>query len=451
MKNNIGDIVEGEIVDFTHEGKGVLKVDNFIVFVDGGLIGDKVEVEISEVKKNFAQGFVTKLLEASKDRVKLDFEIEESRGGIPLIEYSYQKQLEWKREKVKTDLAKIAGLTDVNIKNTIGMDKPYRYRNHTQIAVGKKNGKTLIGFYEMNSNDIVDMKKSILQSELADRILDIIRRWMKEYNITSYNKRNKQGTLRHIGIRTNKDNEAMVILVTGSEKLLNKPKLIEALTKENVVSIYQNINKMNSPITYGREYKKIFGEDRILDNIGDYSFSLSPSSFFQTNRTQAEVLYTKAREYLELDKDDIVYDLYSGIGTISLYIADKAKMVYGVESLKQAVEDAEENAKRNSIENVEFIVGKAEVIFPELLEKGIKGNKVVVDPPRKGCEKELLEAIVELGPEKIAYVSCNPSSMARDVKFLIENGFEIKEVQPVDMFPHTGHIECVIGMQRKDT
>lgn len=443
MKNNIGDIVQGEIIDFTHEGKGVLKVDNFIVFVGGGLIGDKVEVEISEVKKNFAQGFVTNILEPSKDRMKLDFDIEESRGGIPLIEYNYGKQLEWKKDKVQTDLAKIAGLTDINIKNTIGMDNPYRYRNHTQIAVGKKNGETVIGFYEINSNDIVDMKKSILQSELADKIIDIIRTWIKEYNITPYDKETKKGILRHIGIRTNKDNEAMVILVIGSEKIPNKPKLIEALTKEDVVSIYQNINKMNSPITYGREYKKIYGEDRIIDNIGDYKFSLSPSSFFQINRTQAEILYTKATEYLELDKDDIVYDLYSGIGTISLYLADKAKMVYGVESAKKAVEDAEENAKRNSVENVSFIAGRAEVIFPELLKEGIKGNKVVVDPPRKGCEKELLEAIVELGPERIVYVSCNPSSMSRDMKFLVDNGYELKEVQPVDMFPHTTHVESV--------
>lgn len=449
MKNNIGDIVQGEIIDFTHEGKGVLRVDNFIIFVSGGLIGDKVEVEISEVKKNFAQGFVTKILEPSKDRIELDFDIEESRGAIPLIEYNYGKQLEWKKDKVQTDLARTAGLTDVNIKNTIGMDNPYRYRNHTQIAVGDKNGETLIGFYEMNSNDIVDMTKSILHSELADKIIGIVRKWVKEYNITPYDKETKTGILRHIGIRTNKDNEAMVILVTASEKIPNKPKLIEALTKENVISIYQNINKMNSPITYGREYKKLYGEDRIVDSIGDYKFSLSPSSFFQTNRIQAEILYTKATEYLELDKDDIVFDLYSGIGTIALYLADKAKMVYGVESVKQAVEDAEENAKRNSIENVAFISGRAEVVFPELLKEGIKGNKVVVDPPRKGCEKELLEAIVELGPEKIVYISCNPSSMSRDMKLLVANGYEIKEVQPVDMFPHTGHIESVVLIEKQ--
>ena len=448
MKMNAKDRIQGEIIDFTHEGKGVLKVDNFIVFVDGGLIGDKVEVEITKVKKNFAQGLMTNILEPSKDRIKLDFDIEESRGGIPLIEYKYSRQLEWKKDKVETDLAKIAGLNNLNIKNTIGMHKPYRYRNHIQIPVGNKEGKIAIGFYEMNSNKIVDMEKSILQPTIGNRIINIIRTWMEEHNIQPYDKKTKKGTLRHIGIRTNKDNEAMVILVTGSDNLPNKVELINELTKENVVSIYQNINRMNSPVTYGREYRKIQGENKILDYIGGYKFYLSPNSFFQVNRIQAEILYDKAIEYLELDKNDILYDLYCGIGTISLYIADKAKKVYGVESLKQAIEDAKENAKLNNVENTEFIVGKAEDVFPKLLDKGIEGDKVVVDPPRKGCEKEVLEGLITLSPERIVYVSCNSSTMARDVKFLVENGYVVEEVQPVDLFPHTASVEIIVKLKR---
>ncbi|MDU5081288.1 23S rRNA (uracil(1939)-C(5))-methyltransferase RlmD [uncultured Tissierella sp.] len=450
MEINIGDRFEGEIIDFTHEGNGVLKIDNFTVFVAGGLIGDKVVVRIDEIKKNFAIGSVVNITEPSKDRVVLDFDIKEARGGIPLIEYRYSKQLEWKRNKVKMDLAKIAGLLDVRVKDTIGMDNPFRYRNHVQIPVGEKDGKTVIGFYETNSNDIVDMEGSILQPEIGDRILKILRTWMNQYNIKAYDKKTKKGVLRHIGIRINKNNKAMVILVTGSDRLPNEKDLIDMLTKENVISIYQNVNKLNSSITYGKEYKKLYGEDRLLDYIGDYKFYLSPNSFFQVNRTQAEVLYNKAIEYLNPDKDDIIYDLYCGIGTISLYIASNAKKVYGIEIVKEAIEDAKENAILNNIDNAEFIVGKSEEIFPRLMKKGIKGNKIVLDPPRKGCEKEVLEAIVNMCPERIVYVSCNSTTMARDAKYLVENGYKVEEVQPVDMFSHTAHVESLILLQHKN-
>ncbi|OZV12263.1 23S rRNA (uracil(1939)-C(5))-methyltransferase RlmD [Tissierella sp. P1] len=446
MEINIGDRFEGEIIDFTHEGNGVLKIDNFTVFVAGGLIGDKVVVKIDEIKKSFAIGSVVNITEPSKDRVVLGFDIAEARGGIPLIEYRYSKQLEWKKNKVKMDLAKIAGLLDVEIKDTIGMDNPFRYRNHVQIPVGEKDGKTVIGFYETNSNDIVDMEGSILQPEIGDRIIKIIRTWMNQYNIRPYDKKTKKGILRHIGIRINRNNKAMVILVTGSDRLPNEKELIDMLIKENVISIYQNINKLNSSITYGKEYIKLYGEDRLLDYIGEYRFYLSPNSFFQINRTQAEVLYNKTMEYLNSDKDDIIYDLYCGIGTISLYIASNARKVYGIEIVKEAIEDAKENTLLNNIDNAEFIVGRSEEIFPRLMKKGIKGNKIVLDPPRKGCEKEVLEAIVNMCPERIVYVSCNSTTMARDVKYLVENGYKVDEVQPVDMFSHTAHVESIILM-----
>ena len=446
MGINVGDRFEGEIIDFTHEGNGVVKVDNFTIFVSGGVIGDKVVGKIDEVKKNFAIGQVTNIIEPSKDRIKLDFNIEEARGGIPLIEYKYSKQLEWKKNKVKMDFLKIANLDNIKINDTIGMDNPYRYRNHVQIPVGEKNGETVIGFYEQNTNDIVNMNETILQPKLGNKIIKIIRHWMDSFNIKPYNKNTKKGIVRHIGIRINKDNKAMVIVVTGSNKIPYEKELINMLIKEDIISIYQNINKLNSSTTYGKEYIKIYGEDKLLDYIGEYEFYLSPNSFFQINRTQAEVLYNKAIEYLNIDKDDIIYDLYCGIGTISLYMAEKAKKVYGVEIVNKAIEDAKENAKLNNIDNVEFIVGKAEEVFPKLMDKGIKGNKVVVDPPRKGCEKAVLEAIIKLSPEKVVYVSCNSATMARDVKYLAENGYKVEEVQPVDMFPHTGHVESIILM-----
>lgn len=449
MDIRVGDIFEGEIIDFTHDGNGVLKINNYTVFVNEALIGDIVKVRIRKTKKSFSEAEIIEILKPSKDRVQIDFEIEEPLGSIPLIYYDYKKQLQWKKEKVRSDLLKIGGLRDIDIGETIGMEKPFAYRNHIQLAVGEDEGRPLIGFYEAKSNKIFDMKKSILQPEIGNRISTIIRLWMEKHNIRAYDKKTRKGVLRYIGIRINKDKQAMIILVTGNQQLQNKEDLIKELKRENVVSIYQNINNSNTSVTYGRDYKKLYGEDKLLDYIGEYKFYLSPNSFIQVNRTQAERLYGKVEEFLDPEKDDIVYDLYSGIGTISLYIANKVKKVYGIEIVKEATEDAKENAKLNNIKNVEFIEGKAEEVFPAFLEKGIKGNKLIIDPPRKGCDEKVLESIAKLSPEKVVYVSCNPSTMARDVKYLVEKGYRVVEVQPMDMFPHTPHVETVCLLTRK--
>ena len=445
MEFKIGDIVEGEIIDFTHEGNGILRVDNIAIFATGGLIGDQVEVEIKEIKKSYCTGSVSKIIEPSKDRVELDFKITESKGGIPFIDYNYGKQLEWKTNKVKTDLEKIGGLSDVVVHDTIGMDNPYRYRNHTQVPVGIKDEKAIIGFYEINSNEIVDMEASILHPELGDKIVQLIRQWIEEYNIPPYNKVTKTGILKHIGIRINKDNQAMVILVTRGNQLPNQLELLSLLNNNlpEVISLYHNVNKMNYGGTYGKRYKKIDGKDKIIDYIGEYKFSISPNSFFQTNRDQAVVLYDKAKDYLSPDDEDIVLDLYSGIGTISIYIANDVKKVYGVEMADEAIKDAKTNARFNKMNNIEFIKGKAEETLPFLLDRGIEANKIIVDPPRKGCDKKLLDAIIKINPERIVYVSCNPTTLARDIKILVDAGFKVEEVQPVDMFPHTAHIESV--------
>src|SRR5699024_6249549 len=373
-----------------------------------------------KVKKNYGVATLVEILEESKDRIDEPIDLTESRGGIPLIDYKYSEQLKWKTNKVKMDLKRIGGLKDVKVKDMIGMKTPFRYRNHTQIPVGQVKGKPIIGFYEKGSRYIIDMEGSILQSKIGDRIISIIRKWMKEYNIPIYNRRNRKGILRHIGIRTNYKDEAMVILVTGSNHLPYKSELIQSLREENIISIYQNINKSRSSMTYGKKYKKLDGEDTLLDYIEDYKFKISPNSFFQVNRRQAEILYNKAKEYLDLNKEDIVYDLYSGIGTISLCIANQVKKVYGIEVVEEATEDAEINAKLNNVKNVEFITGKAEEIFPEIIEKNRRANKIILDPPRKGVEKEVLEAITELEPDTVVYVSCNSSTMARDVKDLVD-------------------------------
>jgi len=445
----VGDIVEGEIIDFTHEGNGVLKIDNFAIFVSGGLIGDKVAVKIDEMKKNFAIGSISKLIQPSKDRDNNDIII--GSGEIPLIQYKYEKQLEWKKNKVKMDLIKFADLSNVDIKDTIGMDNPYRYRNHTQIPVGDRNGKVVLGFYGKGSHNIVDMEGSILQPEIADEILVAIREWINKYEIEPYVRRTGKGVLRHIGIRTNDQNQAMVIFVTATHYLPKKDELIELLNKKvkGIKSIYHNINNLKSAPTYGSRYNKIYGEDRLIDHLGDFKFNISPDSFFQVNSKQAEVLYRKAIDSLDLKEEDIVLDIYSGIGTISLYIGNKAKKVYGIESVKAAIDDAKENAKLNNANNIEFILGQAELELPKLIDEDIRCNKIVIDPPRKGCEKEVLEAMVKMSPERIVYVSCNSTTMARDIKYLLEGGYKVVEVQPVDMFPHTAHVETVVLIERE--
>lgn len=448
MEFKVGDIVEGEIIDFTHEGNGILRVDNIAIFATGGLIGDQVQVEIKEIKKNYCTGSVIKLIQPSKDRVELDFDIKESKGGIPFIDYDYKKQLEWKTNKVKTDLEKIGGLPNAIVHDIIGMDNPYRYRNHTQVPVGTRDGKSIIGFYEINSNEIVDMEESILHPELGNKIISLIRQWIEEHGIPAYNKKTKTGILKHIGIRINKDNEAMVILVTRGNELHNQLELVRLFSDnlDEVISLYHNVNKMDYGGTYGKRYKKIFGKDKIIDYIGDYKFSISPNSFFQTNRDQAFVLYEKAKEYLSLNSKDIILDLYCGIGTISIYVANDVKRVYGVEVAEESIKDARTNARLNKISNIEFITGKAEETLPFLIDRGVEANKIIVDPPRKGCDKKVLDAIINISPETIVYVSCNPTTLARDLKILVENGYKVKEVQPVDMFPHTAHVESIILM-----
>ncbi|MBU5438359.1 23S rRNA (uracil(1939)-C(5))-methyltransferase RlmD [Tissierella sp. MSJ-40] len=446
----VGDVLKGEIKDLSHEGKGILKVDNFTLFVEGGLIGDIAEVGVINVKKRFGLGKVLNIIEPSKDRINSKCNISNICGGCQFQELQYIKQLQWKKNKVKMDLVKIGGISQVEVNDTLGMEDPLRYRNNVQIPVGFQDNKVVLGFYEKGSYEIANMNKCIIQPEIGDKTAEIIKNWMEKYNIKAYNKVSKKGILRHIGIRTNKDNKAMLILVTAVDKLPYEKELIDMLISnlKDIESIYQNINKMNTSVTYGRSFKKLYGKDKLIDWIGDYRFYISPNSFFQVNRIQSKVLYDKVVEYLDLRKEDTVFDLYCGIGTISLYLAYKAKKVYGVEIIKEAILDAKENAKLNNISNVEFIEGKSEEIFPRLMKKGVKGNKVVLDPPRKGCEKEVLETIIEMVPEKVVYVSCNSTTMARDVAFLVENGYKVEEVQPVDMFPMTSHVECVVLIER---
>lgn len=446
---SVGDKLELNIIDLTNQGLGVGKVEGFTIFVEGGLPGDELIAEIKKTKKNFAEAKAVEIKNPSSKRQISECKYYKNCGGCQLHELDYRAQLDIKTNMVKDAIERIGKLEDVKINPTIGMETPFRYRNKGMFKVGEKEGNISIGYFKNKSHEVVDIEECIIQDEVVDKVLKIVKEYMEKYNVQAYNKKTNKGTIRDIVTRKAKDGSTMVIIVTTSEKLPYKDELIKSLkTVKEVVSIYQNINKKKTPVVLGNKNIKLYGEEKIVDYIDKFKFYISPNSFFQVNPIQTEVLYKKALEYLDLSGEETVFDLYCGIGTISLFISEKAKSVYGVEIVSDAIKDAKENAKLNNAKNIEFIEGKSEEIAPKLLKEGIKADKIVVDPPRKGCDEKLLETIVKIKPETVVYVSCNPSTLARDLKYLDENGYKVMEVQPVDMFPWTVHVECVVLMSR---
>ena len=442
-----GTIVETKIIDISHEGKGVAKVDGLTVFIDGGTIGDTVKAEITQMKKNFAFGKTLEIIKPSRYRVESNCKTSEDCGGCQLRELDYEKQLKLKTDKVKNDFERIGKLKNVLIHDTIGMNKPVRYRNKAQVPVGENH----IGFYKKGSNSIVDTDECVIQSKETEKVIAIIREFMKKYDVSGYSKRTSRGTIRHIVTRISfKTKDMMVIIVTNTHKLPHKEELIEMIRTQmpNVKSIIQNVNDKKTNLVMGEKNKIIYGHGKIIDYIGELQFKISPNSFFQVNPKQTQLLYEKALKFADLKKDDTVFDIYSGIGSLSLFLSKKAKKVYGVEVVKEAIEDARENAKLNNIKNVEFFEGTAESVLAQFCEEGKFANVVVLDPPRKGCETEVLESIVKLSPDRIVYVSCNPSTLARDLQYLSENGFTVKEAQPVDMFAGSVHVETVVLIEK---
>ncbi len=444
----IGKKYNGEVIDFNSEGLGVIKLDKKVVFVDSCIIGDVVEFEIIEEKKNYSIGKAINIIKYSDLREKYEFDTTKLGGGVPLIELKYEEQLKWKEKKIRNDLYKICRI-EYEIDPILGMNHPFRYRNNTQIPVGVKNGEKIIGYYKRKSNEIVPIEEDILQKEIGDRIIKSIKEWMDQYNIEAYDRQNKKGNLKHIGIRTNQDSLAMVILVTQTKEIPHKNELIHKLVRDtgSVISIYQNINK-DDKAKYGKEFIHLFGEEFLVDYIGDIKFNISPESFFQTNSFQTEKLYSIVKKYLNPSKKDLVYDLYSGIGSIALFVANDVGKVIGIEYIKSAVSDAKRNAVENNIDNAHFYHGKVEVLLPELQKKEGKPNKVILDPPRSGAGKNTLSEIVNLNPETIVYVSCESATLARDLRILLENGYRVERIKPVDMFPHTTEVETVALLQK---
>lgn len=438
--------------DFTHEGLGVAKVDGYPLFTPYLIPGEKAKIKVVKVNKQYGYGKLLELLDRSDDRVEPPCNVFYRCGGCQLQHLTYDTQLEMKYHVVKNNLEKIGKITDATIHPVLGMEEPWRYRNKIQMPVGEKDGRIITGFYQERSHNIIpDMDTCHIQNKYGDEIINFLRDVLNELKIPAYDEAVHQGVIRHIITRTAYETEeTMVIFVTRTKRLPHKNELIRRLTEKfpKVKSIVHNINPLRTNVIMGDESKTIYGDDYIIDSIGDIKFKISPKSFFQVNPEQTKVLYEKAVEYARLKDTDVVIDAYCGIGSISMFLAKKAKQVYGVEIVDEAVEAAKENAQLNGIENVEFVAGKAEEVMPKWKEEGIKPNVIVVDPPRKGCDESLLQTMIAMEPERIVYVSCNPATLARDLRILEEGGYKTKEVQPVDMFPQTYHVECVTLMSK---
>ncbi|MHC0038326.1 23S rRNA (uracil(1939)-C(5))-methyltransferase RlmD [Pseudoneobacillus sp. C159] len=443
QKNDYIDVV---FEDLTHDGAGVAKVDGYPIFVPNGLPGERAKVKVIKVNKGYGIGRLMELYEKSPYRVEILSNDANKYGGCQLEHITYGGQLKFKENQVRQVLNRIGKLTNVKIHPILGMDNPWYYRNKTQVPVGEKDGKLIAGFFKPRSHEIVDTDESLIQIPEINETVQVVKELCHDLKIPAYDEESHKGVLRHIMARYGKQTgELMVVIITRTADIPNINQLIEGIVKRlpKVKSIIHNINSKRTNVILGEKTKVLWGNEVIYDYIGDIKFAISALSFYQVNPVQTKVLYDKALEYAGLTGEESVIDAYCGIGTISLFLAQKAKKVFGVEVVPEAIEDAKRNAELNQITNADFAVGEAEFIIPKWYQEGNKADVLVVDPPRKGCDEALLQTIIKMKPKKVVYVSCNPATLARDLRILEEGGYQTLEVQPVDMFPHTTHVECV--------
>ena len=454
-----GQIQELTIEDMSNEGQGIGKVEGMAVFVDNTIIGDVVKAELTKLKKNYAFGRLTEIVEPSPYRVDPSCQYSQNCGGCSLQTMEYGKQLELKKKMIQDKLIRIGGIESPAVHDTIGMVTPWRYRNKAQFPVGG----SAIGFYRAKSHQVINCEECLIQSEPAEKLAQVLREYMKSDNISAYDEESGKGLLRHLIVKTAfSTGEVMAILVINGKGLPNGEKLVymmddaiselapntETGVEFSLESVILNINKKKNSEIMGESCVNLAGKPNITEKVGELSYEISPTSFYQVNPIQMIALYDKVLEYAALTGEETVLDLYCGVGTIGLYCASKAKKVIGIESVRGAILDANRNAVINGIVNAEFVHGKAEEALPVLLKEGVKADVVILDPPRSGCDPVLLEAVVRAAPSRIVYVSCDPATLARDIRILQENGYEFKEAQPVDMFPMTTHVEVIILLQK---
>ena len=453
MEFRKNDLVTLEIEDCGIDGEGIGKADGFTVFVKDAVIGDTVTAKIIKAKKNYGYGRLMEVLKPSLYRVEPKCEFARQCGGCQLQALSYDQQLVFKTNKVKGHLERIGGFTDIPMEPIIGMDELFHYRNKAQFPVGRnKEGKIVTGFYAGRTHNIIENRDCALGVAENKEVLDRVIAHMEKYGIEPYNEATGKGLVRHVLIRYGYfTKEVMVCLILNGNKLPKEEQLVKSLCEiPGMTSITINVNKKHSNVILGEEIRLLWGQEYITDRIGDISYQISPLSFYQVNPMQTQKLYAKALEYADLHGQETVWDLYCGIGTISLFLAQKAKFVRGVEIVPAAIENAKENAKLNGLDNTEFFVGKAEEVLPrEYKKNGVYADVIVVDPPRKGCDETLLETMIEMNPERIVYVSCDSATLARDLKYLCERGYELRKVCPVDQFGMTVHVETVVLLSHK--
>ena len=455
QKNDVAVI---NIEDIGINGEGIGKCDGYTLFVKDAVPGDRVEVKVMKAKKNYGYARLMRILEPSPFRVAPRCPFARRCGGCQIQEMAYDRQLAFKEQKVRDDLVRIGGLdrelVDRVMEPVVGMEEPFGYRNKAQFPFGTdRDGQPVAGFYAGRTHDIIANTDCALGAPVNKPILDIILEFMKENRIPSYDEKTGHGLIRHVLIRCGfKTGEVMVCLVINGPDIPHAADLVEKLREiRGMASISVSENTACTNVIMGESFRVLWGKDHITDCIGPVRYQISPLSFYQVNPVQTEKLYSLALEYADLQGGETVWDLYCGIGTISLFLAQKAAKVYGVEVIPQAIENARENARINGFGNTEFFVGKAEEVLPEYYARHSEetADVVVVDPPRKGCDAALLDTVVKMAPEKVVYVSCDPATLARDVKMLCGNGYEVKRVRAVDQFPMTVHVETVVLLSHK--
>ena len=441
-----------DIIDNGFEGEGIAKIDGLTVFVPGSIKGEKCEILIVKVLASHAYGKIVNIIKKSENRKESDCATYKRCGGCSLRHMTYEHTLKLKRQVVQNLVNK--GLKEkVEVLETIGMENPYNYRNKAQYPVGlNSDGQPEVGVFAQRTHTIIPIQKCLIQTEISQKIAKTIIDFVKEKNIQVYNEENQKGLLRHIVIKVGKyTNQVMCILVLNDSKFDQEQELVKLLCEKypEIKTIVKNINNKNTNVILGKENINLYGNGYIEDKLGEYIFKISPMSFYQVNPVQAEILYTTAINQANLDKNDILFDLYCGIGTIGIFASKYVNKVYGIEIVQQAIEDAKENAKINDVKNIEFICGDVEVTFDELINKEkIVPTAIIVDPPRKGLDNKTVENIVKIQPAKLVYISCNPATMVRDLAKL-ENIYNIKAIQPVDMFPWTNGVESITILELK--